>query len=56
MWNSFKYWLFYHRVEVNWFLIGLFTAFGIDALAADNWVSALFNFGLAWINYTLRKI
>ena len=56
MWDNFRAWMYINKVEINWFLIGLFTAFGIDALAMGSISGALVNFGLAGINYALRKI
>lgn len=45
-----------NSVQVTWFLIGLFTAFGIDALATGSISGAVINFALAGANYLLRKI
>ena len=45
-----------NSVQVTWFLIGLFTAFGIDALGTGNLMGAVINFALAGVNYLLRKI
>jgi hypothetical protein len=56
MWDKIRTWSYINKVEITWFLIGLFTAFGIDALEESNLIAAGINFGLAWINYILRKI
>ena len=56
MWDKIRTWAYINKVEINWFLIGLFTAFGIDALEEGNVIAAGIDFGLAWINYILRKI
>lgn len=56
MWDKIRTWSYINKVEISWFLIGLFTAFGIDALEESNLIAAGINFGLAWINYILRKI
>ena len=56
MWDNFRIWMAINAVQVTWFMIGLFTAFGIDSLATGNLIGAAINFGLAWINYLLRKI
>lgn len=56
MWDKFRTWAFKNSIEITWFLIGLFTAFGLDSLAAGNIISALINFGFAGLNYALRKI
>ena len=56
MWDNFRIWMAINAVQVTWFMIGLFTAFGIDSLATGNLAGAVVNFGLAGINYALRKI
>jgi hypothetical protein len=56
MWDNFRIWMVINSVQVTWFSIGLFTAFGIDSLATGNLISAAIYFGLAWVNYLLRKI
>ena len=56
MYDKFRTWMYINSVQVTWFLIGLFTAFGIDALGTGNLISAVINFGLAGLNYALRKI
>jgi hypothetical protein len=56
MWDNFRTWMVLNSVQVTWFLIGLFTAFGIDALGTGNLIGAAINFGLAGVNYALRKI
>ena len=56
MWDKFRTWLYINSIQITWFLIGLFTAFGINDIEAGNWIGAGINFGLAWINYLLRKI
>ena len=56
MYDKFRTWMIINSVQVTWFLIGLFTAFGIDALGTGNLIGAAVNFGLAGANYLLRKI
>ena len=56
MWDKIRMWAYFNKVEITWFLIGLFTAFGIDALGTGNLIGAVINFGLAGANYLLRKI
>jgi hypothetical protein len=56
MWDKIVTWSMINKVEITWFLIGLFTAFGLDNLGAGNFISALVNFGFAGLNYALRKI
>jgi hypothetical protein len=56
MYDKFRTWMYINSVQVTWFLIGLFTAFGIDALGTGNLIGAVINFGLAGLNYLLRKI
>ena len=56
MWDKIRTWAYINSVQITWFLIGLFTAFGLDSLAAGNLINALVNFGFAGLNYGLRKI
>ena len=56
MWDKIRTWMYKNSIQITWFLIGLFTAFGIDDLGTGNFIAAGINFGLAWINYILRKI
>ena len=56
MYDKFRTWAYINSVQITWFLIGLFTAFGIDALGMGNLIGAAINFGLAGANYLLRKI
>lgn len=56
MWDKIRTWSYINKIEISWFLIGLFTAFGIDALEDGYLMAAIINFGLAWLNYMLRKI
>ena len=56
MYDKFRTWMVLNSVQVTWFSIGLFTAFGIDALGTGNLIGAAIYFGLAWVNYLLRKI
>jgi hypothetical protein len=56
MYDKFRTWMYINSVQVTWFLIGLFTAFGIDALEEGLLFAAGIDFGLAGLNYALRKI
>ena len=56
MWDKIRTWAYVNSVQITWFLIGFFTAFGIDDLGTGNLIGALINFGLAGLNYGLRKI
>jgi hypothetical protein len=56
MWDKIVTWSMINKVEITWFLIGLFTAFGLDSLATGNLIGAVINFGFAGLNYYLRKI
>jgi len=56
MWDKIRTWAYINSVQITWFLIGFVTAFGLDDLGTGNLIGAGINFGLAWINYLLRKI
>ena len=53
--TKFINWYITYQVEITWFIIGLCTFTGIDALARENYLSAVINFGLAYLNYILCK-
>jgi hypothetical protein len=48
--------MYKNSTQITWFLIGLFTAFGLTDLGNSNFIGAAINFGLAGVNYALRKI
>ena len=56
MLDRLKTWSYINRIEITWFLIGFFTAYGISDLTYHNYTGAAINFFLAILNYTLRKI
>ena len=56
MWDKIRTWLYKNSIQITWFLIGFFTAFGLSDLGNGNLIGALINFGLAGLNYGLRKI
>lgn len=56
MWDKIVTWGYKNSVQITWFLIGLFTAFGIRDIEIGNWIGAGLNLGLAYINYLLRKV
>ena len=46
-------WVRYYSGEITWFIIGFLTFAGLDEVSQGNYVSAIINFGLAYINYKL---
>ena len=56
MWDKIRTWMYKNSTQITWFLIGLFTAFGLTDLGNSNFIGAAINFGLAGVNYALRKI
>jgi hypothetical protein len=56
MWDKIRTWMYINSIQITWFLIGFFTALGLVDLGNSNWIGALINFGLAGLNYGLRKI
>lgn len=56
MWDKIRTWAYINKVEINWFLIGFFTALGLVDLGNGNWFGAVINFLLAGANYGFRKI
>ena len=56
MWDKIRTWGYKNSLQITWFLIGLFVAFGIKDAEVGNWLGVGLNWGLAYINYLLRRI
>lgn len=56
MWDKIRTWGYKNSLQITWFLIGLFVAFGIKDAEVGNWLGAGLNWGLAYVNYLLRRI
>lgn len=41
--------------EITWFVIGVCVTGGINSLALGNYVSAMVNFAIAYLNYMLNR-
>jgi hypothetical protein len=54
MLNNFRNWYLTNFTAINWFLIGAFTAFGIDDLVAGNYPGAALDFIIAYVNFLFR--
>ena len=48
-------WFRYYNQEITWFVIGFLVASGLYAMAHGNYITALIDFGLAYINYALNR-
>ena len=55
MLNKIRSWHSDNYLEITWFLIGTFIAFGFSDIANSNWGWAIIDFGLAYINFAFRK-
>lgn len=53
--SKFREWYLDNTTEITWFLIGLLTSTGLEALARQDYASSAFSFTLAFINYILNK-
>lgn len=53
--NKFRQWYLTNSTEITWFLIGLLTSTGIDALLRLDYTNAALSFLLAYVNYYLNK-
>jgi hypothetical protein len=53
--NSFRQWYLRNYTEITWFVVGLLTAAGIDALTDGRYISALIYLALAYINYFFER-
>ena len=56
MWNSFRNWYIYNQDQITWFIIGWLTFAGIDSIARGNYIWALVNFALVYVNYKFLKV
>ena len=56
MWDSFRNWYRYNQDAITWFLIGWLSFAGITSLAQGNYVWAVIDFFLVYVNYKLIKI
>jgi hypothetical protein len=55
MLENFRQWYLRNYTEITWFLIGFLVMSGIVDLRNDNYLSASFTFGIAYINYIFSK-
>ena len=55
-WDRIRTWGYKNSLQITWFLIGFFTAYGLADLNYGNYFGAIVNFVLAGVNYGLRKI
>jgi hypothetical protein len=53
--DRFTQWYRSHNLEITWFIIGWLVFAGIDALINKNYIFALVDFGLAYLNYRLYR-
>lgn len=54
--NKFKQWYVGNQDAITWFLIGFFIAQGLYELATRDYIWAVVSFGLAGVNYALRRV
>ena len=52
--NKFRNWYITNFAAINWFIIGAFTAFGIEDLSNGNYAGAALDFVIAYVNYLFR--
>ena len=53
--EKFKQWYLSNYIKISWFVIGLLTAAGVDALTDGRYISAVFYLALAYINYLFDR-
>lgn len=53
--DKFRQWYLSNSTEITWFIIGICTFSGADALARGQYTNAVINFGLAYLNYFMNK-
>jgi hypothetical protein len=52
--EKFRNWYLTNFPAINWFIIGSLTTFGFVALTQGNYVNALIDFVLAYLNFLFR--
>lgn len=53
--NNFRNWYLNNNTEITWFIIGVCTLSGVEALAREQYTNSIVNFGLAYLNYALNR-
>jgi len=53
--DKFIEWCRYYNTEITWFIVGFLVYAGCDELSHGNTISALINFGLAFLNYSFYR-
>ena len=53
--NKFRQWYHDNATEITWFLVGWMTLAGLEALGREQYVQALVDFGLAYVNYRMNR-
>ena len=56
MWDSFRNWYTYNQDAITWFLIGWLSFGALDNIVKGNYVWALFDAFLVYVNYKLIKV
>jgi hypothetical protein len=53
--EKFANWMREYNAEITWFIIGVLVQSGLEKLARGQWEWALFDFGIALVNFFLYK-
>lgn len=53
--DKFVAWYKENQFQISWFIIGWCCAFGLNSIERGDGISAMINFGLAYLNYKLMK-
>jgi hypothetical protein len=54
--SAIRTWYVTHQDAITWFVIGWVSSAGLDELARGNYVWGAVLLGLAFVNYSFRKI
>jgi hypothetical protein len=55
MMSKFRMWYIEHQDAITWFIIGLMVSNGLMHLGRGQFGWALFDFGIALLNFSLRR-
>ena len=53
--NKFREWYLENATEITWFLIGWLSLAGLEALSHGEYVNAVVDLSLAYVNYYMNK-
>jgi hypothetical protein len=53
--NKFRRWYMTYSTEITWFIIGWLGLATLEAIGRQQWITALIDVGLIYVNYALSR-